>query len=49
MQNDKLLITNLMLHTADVSGPAKDTELAVRWSKLVTKEFTEQVIFLPNF
>lgn len=44
LKKDKIMITNLFLHTADLSGASKNIKLANRWSKLVNEEFTAQVI-----
>ena len=42
-EKDTELITNLFLHTADLSGPVKNYEICYIWSKRVNQEFDSQV------
>lgn len=39
----EVCIGKLFLHSADLSGPAKSFNIAVKWSRLVTAEFNRQV------
>ena len=45
-EEKKLKITNLFIHTADLSGPAKEIKIAAKWTAVVNQEFTAQVIII---
>lgn len=42
-EQDIQLVTGYFVHAADLSGPAKNSELAYLWAARVNKEFTNQV------
>ena len=34
----------MVIHTADISGAAKEWNLEMKWAKLISQEFSEQAI-----
>ncbi|KRX09066.1 hypothetical protein PPERSA_01953 [Pseudocohnilembus persalinus] len=42
-EGDKMLISGFLVHAADLSGPARDFNIAQQWSINLSKEFTAQV------
>ena len=41
--DDKLILLQIALHSADVSNPAKDMEVYMKWTNRVMSEFYDQV------
>jgi hypothetical protein len=41
-EEEKRLIMKYLVHCCDLSGPAKDTEFAEKWSRLCSQEFSAQ-------
>ena len=42
-EQETMMVTGYIIHVADLSGPAKEFDLAYYWSSRVTKEFIDQV------
>lgn len=38
------LVSGMVVHTADISGAAKEWTLEMKWARLISQEFTEQGI-----
>ena len=38
-EEDRELVTNLMMHASDLNGPVKPFEIASTWSIMLSKEF----------
>lgn len=43
--DDKKLLTGMLVHTVDLSGATKEFSFASIWSKRVSEEFSNQVIY----
>jgi len=41
---DRELVVSMILHTADLSNPAREFDLATKWAQLLAQEFTNQTI-----
>ena len=45
LKERKSLVLNLVIHSADISGSAKNIEVARVWSQMISVEFTNQLAF----
>ena len=44
-ENNRILLSNIVLHSCDFSGNVKPFPIARIWSERINKEFTKQVFF----
>jgi cGMP-inhibited 3',5'-cyclic phosphodiesterase A len=43
-ERDRLMVSNMVIKMADISGPTKPKHLHVNWTTRIAEEFYEQVV-----